>query len=156
MKYFGEWVLYNPGYMFFPRSNDYWIICISIMIALICVTSILYVISCRQRKQQTQKRLKFTTTKLLLIPLVMLIIYPLLAYFIWDYAFWLYWKFPTIMESYMQNFPMYGLLVYCIIVPVMIVIISVSFVVGRHQRRQEQQQAAQKQKDHPTYTATTD
>jgi preprotein translocase subunit YajC len=148
MEYFGEFILYGQRYMLYPQTGTFWIIRISIMSTLIISTSILYIISCRQRKQQTRKPLRFTTTKLLLIPLTMLISYPLLHYFVWNYPFWLLAQYP----GYMDLFPMYGLLVYCFITPILVVLMVCSFFMDHRQRRKEQQ----KRKDAHVYTVVTD
>ncbi|MCL2288628.1 MAG: hypothetical protein FWC33_05615 [Candidatus Bathyarchaeota archaeon] len=144
MKKFGAEILYGRGAIMIPVSWSYYFTEIFVLTTLICVTVVLYCVSRVQRKRQTRNPLRFTTTKLLLLPIILLSVYPVIIYVLHN-PWWLpvYSVIP---------FSVYGLFIYACAIPVLLFLMLFSFVFGRRQTRKEQQQ----QKDTPMYSAVTD
>jgi uncharacterized membrane protein len=119
-----------------------------ILALLTLVTCGLYVLSRVQRKKQTRKPLRITTTKALLIPTIMLTIY--IIWLIWSYLPFLSIDYSAFC-FHIKAFCVSG---FGVFVPCLLVATVCSYFMGKRQRRKEQQQTEKLQQ--PAYQTVTD
>jgi hypothetical protein len=141
---FGE--LNNYGYWFWDPFYQH----CSILGLLSFVTVGLYVLSRVQRKKQTCKPLKITTTKALLIPTIMLIIYTTFLIMLNINALFI----NEVSHIFYYGLRLYGVSGFGVFIPCLIAAMVVSYFVGRRQRRKEHTTAINMRKQQ--YKPTTD